>query len=78
MSIRKFKKDKLGIRDLVGFGAFSEQMAMYLGPLSSFRAVRVLVKRQPHNSERDGDTILQAMNISKKTWSPWRGYLDRH
>ena len=33
VSIRKFKKDKLGIRDLVGFGAFSEQMAMYLGLL---------------------------------------------
>lgn len=30
VSIRKFKKDKLGIRDLVQFGAFSEQMAMYL------------------------------------------------
>ena len=27
VSIRKFKKDKLGIDDLVGFGAFSEQMA---------------------------------------------------
>ncbi|MCA2013075.1 CpaF family protein [Cereibacter sphaeroides] len=30
VSIRKFKKDKLGIEDLVGFGAFSEEMAMYL------------------------------------------------
>ena len=30
VSIRKFKKDKLGIRDLVDFGAFSEQMALYL------------------------------------------------
>ncbi|MGX9351579.1 CpaF family protein [Shimia sp. W99] len=30
VSIRKFKKDKLGIDDLVGFGAFSEQMAAYL------------------------------------------------
>lgn len=30
VSIRKFKKDKLGIRDLVGFGAFSDQMATYL------------------------------------------------
>lgn len=30
VSIRKLKKDKLGIRDLVGFGAFSEEMAMYL------------------------------------------------
>ena len=30
VSIRKFKKDKLGIRDLVGFGAFNEQMATYL------------------------------------------------
>jgi pilus assembly protein CpaF len=30
VSIRKFKKDKLGIRDLVNFGAFSEDMAMYL------------------------------------------------
>ena len=30
VSIRKFKKDKLGIRDLVQFGAFSEEMAMYL------------------------------------------------
>ncbi len=30
VSIRKFKKDKLGINDLVGFGAFSEEMAAYL------------------------------------------------
>ncbi len=30
VSIRKFKKDKLGIDELVDFGAFSEQMAVYL------------------------------------------------
>lgn len=30
VSIRKFKKDKLGINDLVDFGAFSEEMAAYL------------------------------------------------
>ncbi|MCK0138321.1 CpaF family protein [Aliiroseovarius sp. F47248L] len=30
VSIRKFKKDKLGIDELVGFGAFSEEMAVYL------------------------------------------------
>ncbi|KGM88037.1 Flp pilus assembly protein, ATPase CpaF [Roseovarius mucosus DSM 17069] len=30
VSIRKFKKDKLGIDDLVKFGAFSEEMAAYL------------------------------------------------
>lgn len=30
VSIRKFKKDKLGIDDLVSFGAFSEEMAIYL------------------------------------------------
>jgi len=30
VSIRKFKKDKLGIDDLVSFGAFSEEMAAYL------------------------------------------------
>ena len=30
VSIRKFKKDKLGIKDLVEFGAFSPEMAMYL------------------------------------------------
>ena len=30
VSIRKFKKEKLGINDLVAFGAFSEEMAMYL------------------------------------------------
>jgi pilus assembly protein CpaF len=30
VSIRKFKKEKLGIRDLVSFGAFSEDMAKYL------------------------------------------------
>jgi len=30
VSIRKFKKDKLGIEDLVNFGAFSPEMAMYL------------------------------------------------
>ncbi len=28
--IRKFKKEKLGVNDLVNFGAFSEEMAMYL------------------------------------------------
>ncbi|MFN3953611.1 MAG: CpaF family protein [Pararhodobacter sp.] len=30
VSIRKFKKEKLAIDDLVRFGAFSEEMAMYL------------------------------------------------
>jgi pilus assembly protein CpaF len=30
VSIRKFKKDKLGISDLVRFGAFTEEMAAYL------------------------------------------------
>ncbi len=30
VSIRKFKKDKLGIDDLVRFGAFTEEMAVYL------------------------------------------------
>ncbi|WP_297771361.1 CpaF family protein [uncultured Roseovarius sp.] len=30
VSIRKFKKDKLGIDELVSFGAFSEEMAAYL------------------------------------------------
>ena len=30
VSIRKFKKDKLGIDDLVAFGAFTEEMAAYL------------------------------------------------
>ena len=30
VSIRKFKKEKLGIDDLVRFGAFSEEMAVYL------------------------------------------------
>ena len=30
VSIRKFKKDKLGIEDLVNFGAFNEEMAAYL------------------------------------------------
>ncbi len=30
VSIRKFKKEKLGVEDLVKFGAFSEEMAAYL------------------------------------------------
>ena len=30
VSIRKFKKDKLGIDDLIAFGAFTEEMAAYL------------------------------------------------
>lgn len=30
VSIRKFKKDKLGIDDLIAFGAFNEEMAAYL------------------------------------------------
>lgn len=37
VSIRKFKKDKLGIDDLVGFGAFSEEMAAYLQAAVSCR-----------------------------------------
>jgi pilus assembly protein CpaF len=37
VSIRKFKKEKLGIDDLVGFGAFSEEMALYLEAAVSTR-----------------------------------------
>ncbi len=37
VSIRKFKKDKLGIGDLVNFGAFTEEMAAYLQAAVSTR-----------------------------------------
>lgn len=37
VSIRKFKKDKLGVQDLVRFGAFSEEMALYLEAAVSTR-----------------------------------------
>nr|WP_319247339.1 ATPase, T2SS/T4P/T4SS family [uncultured Celeribacter sp.] len=37
VSIRKFKKEKLGIDDLVNFGAFSEEMAVYLQAAVSTR-----------------------------------------
>lgn len=37
VSIRKFKKDKLGIDDLVRFGAFSDEMAAYLQAAVSTR-----------------------------------------
>ncbi|MCF6233742.1 MAG: CpaF family protein [Rhodobacteraceae bacterium] len=37
VSIRKFKKDKLCIDDLVGFGAFTEEMAAYLQAAVSTR-----------------------------------------
>ncbi len=37
VSIRKFKKDKLGIDDLVSFGAFTEEMAAYLQAAVSTR-----------------------------------------
>ncbi|MBL4766574.1 MAG: CpaF family protein [Rhodobacteraceae bacterium] len=37
VSIRKFKKDKLGIDDLVDFGAFTEEMAAYLQAAVSTR-----------------------------------------
>ena len=37
VSIRKFKKEKLGINDLVKFGAFSEEMAAYLQAAVSTR-----------------------------------------
>jgi len=37
VSIRKFKKDKLGINDLVQFGAFTEEMAAYLQAAVSTR-----------------------------------------
>ncbi len=37
VSIRKFKKDKLSIPELVNFGAFSEEMALYLEAAVSTR-----------------------------------------
>ena len=37
VSIRKFKKEKLGIPDLVRFGAFTEEMALYLQAAVSCR-----------------------------------------
>jgi pilus assembly protein CpaF len=37
VSIRKFKKEKLGVDDLVSFGAFSEEMAAYLQAAVSTR-----------------------------------------
>ena len=37
VSIRKFKKDKLSVKDLVAFGAFSEEMAAYLEAAVSTR-----------------------------------------
>ncbi len=37
VSIRKFKKDKLGIDELLAFGAFSEQMAAYIHAAVSTR-----------------------------------------
>jgi len=37
VSIRKFKKDKLGVPDLVSFGAFTEEMAAYLQAAVSTR-----------------------------------------
>jgi pilus assembly protein CpaF len=37
VSIRKFKKDKLGVDDLVRFGAFTEEMAAYLQAAVSTR-----------------------------------------
>ncbi|WP_151719953.1 CpaF family protein [Gemmobacter serpentinus] len=37
VSIRKFKKDKLAIKDLVAFGAFTEEMALYLEAAVSTR-----------------------------------------
>ena len=37
VSIRKFKKDKLGVDDLVKFGAFTEEMAAYLQAAVSTR-----------------------------------------
>ena len=37
VSIRKFKKEKLGVPDLVRFGAFTEEMALYLQAAVSCR-----------------------------------------
>ncbi|MCF8511752.1 MAG: CpaF family protein [Rhodobacteraceae bacterium] len=37
VSIRKFKKEKLGVHDLVRFGAFTEEMALYLQAAVSTR-----------------------------------------
>jgi len=42
VSIRKFKKDKLGIDDLVSFGAFSEEMAAYLQAAVATRLIIIV------------------------------------
>jgi pilus assembly protein CpaF len=66
VSIRKFKKEKLGVDDLVNFGAFSEEMAAYLqaasppASTSSSRAVPVRVRRPRSTRCRPSSTTRNA------------------
>ena len=52
VSIRKFKKDKLGIDDLVAFGAFSEEMAAYLQAAVATRLNICLLYTSPSPRDR--------------------------
>jgi hypothetical protein len=87
VSIRKFKKEKLGIDDLVGFGAFTEEMAAYLqarsppASTSSSRAVPVRVRRPRSTRCRPSSTTTNASSpsrtrrnssFSRPMWAGWK------
>src|SRR3989338_1620726 len=69
VSIRKFKKEKLGVPDLVRFGAFTEEMAAYLqGAVTQRDCLRNALRMRPDRiivGETRGEEVidmLQAMN----------------
>jgi pilus assembly protein CpaF len=87
VSIRKFKKEKLAIDDLVRFGAFSEEMAAYLQAAVATRlniivsAARVRARRPRSTRCRPSSTtpsassrsrIRRNSSSSRRMWAGWK------